>query len=516
MPRLPVLALLLALLALALGVGPGAADDAPPPEKPPEGKDAKPPEPDDGADDKVPFHEEINRALALGVNWLKAKPRTFPLGEGTAAHWGLVKGERIYGGGDGPQYRHPAGPTALALYTLLKCGVDPKDPVIVEGFHWLKVLHPITEENDGTDGSGHSWTHTQAAGSYELSVMILALTAKYDHYKRNKNSAEGTKSGKLRINDKDDLDWLKEMVEGLVARRGMPNAEAAPADRQGWRYNCPLLNLTRSAGRSTHTWKRETKEPPHANQDMSSTQMAALALYSAHRFGVKVPADVWEEVLAFTLAHQEKEGPERERHDPGYTKDRYAPPKDHARGFCYIPGSPDGSEGKATGSMTGCGLATLLIAKEVLNQTEKGRKEFLEKKLDKTVDTAVYDGIAWLDLHWSPFTNPQSQYGYPIYYLYCVERAMDIFGKNLVGKHLWYTEGARKILDNAKKAKVVERLKKGTRDVDGMYWETGNTHEPKDVLDTCFALLFLKRATKDLVPPSAPVTGGEGGPSDNR
>lgn len=517
--------LALALLGLSLG-GPAAAEDAPGAKPAPPGAGEKPgapaPEdadPDDGADDKVPFVEEVNRAIEQGVAWLKAKPRLFPLEEATAAHWGLIKGEKIYGGGDGPQYRHPAGPSALALYTLLKCGVDPKDPVITEGFHWLRVEHAIVELNDGLEQPEWRWRHAQAGSAYEISVMILALCAKYDHYKRNKNSADGVKRGKLKMGDKADLEWLHELVQGLVERRGMPAEEPEAKARLGWRYNAPFLKWERtvSFGRGTRNEKfeRQVQMPPHANQDISSTQLAALALYTAQRFGAKIEPQVWWDIIELVLSHQEEDGPERQRHDPGYQKGGYAPPKDKARGFMYIKGSPDGSEGKATGSMTACGLGTLLICKEVLCETDKGRKLFLEKKLDSTIERATWDALAWLDLHWSAFNNPHSQYGYPIYYLYSLERAMDILGKNLVGSHLWYTEGARAILDVTKKAEVQERLKKGTRNVPGMYWETGATHEPKDVLDTCFALLFLKRATKGLVP-SGPVTGGDDAPADNR
>jgi hypothetical protein len=517
MHRLLFALLLVILTAGFVGPGLGFAEE-PPAGKPdpgdkPGGDPATPPDPDQ-ADDKVPFVEEVNRAIELGVNWLKAKPKYFTVGEAQAAHWGLVKGAKLYDPNQtGPQYRHPAGPTALALYTLLKCGVDPKDPVIVEGFHWLKVMHAPTEEWDGqTIQSGFEWTHTQACGSYELSVMILALTAKYDRYKRGKNTAEGIKAGKLKITDKDDLEWLHAMVQGLVERRGSGTPAALPEEKRGWRYNQPELHMT--SGRST--LNRPAGTPPMGhNQDMSSTQLATLALYNAHRFGVKVERDVWNDILAFTLDHQETEGPERKRNDPGYASGGYAPPVDHARGFMYIKGSTDGSEGRATGSMTACGIGNLLISKEVLCESDKGRKDFLDRKLDKTVETAINDGLAWLDMNWSSFTNPRSLYGYPIYYLYCVERAMDLLGKNLIGTNLWYTEGARKILDNAKKAKVEERLKKGTRPVDGMYWETGQTHEPHDVLDTCFALLFLKRATKDLMP-RGQVTGGDAPPPDNR
>ena len=48
------------------------------------------------------------------------------------------------------------------------------------------------------------------------------------------------------------------------------------------------------------------------------------------------------------------------------------------------------------------------------------------------------------------------------------------------------------------------------------FWKTGSTHDPEDTLDTCFSLLFLKRATRGGIPfPS--ITGGwEEDPADNR
>jgi hypothetical protein len=128
----------------------------------------------------------------------------------------------------------------------------------------------------------------------------------------------------------------------------------------------------------------------------------------------------------------------------------------------------------------------------------------------KQVDTAIWDGLAWMDRNWSPFTNPRSRYGYHIYYLYCVERAMDIMGHRLLGKRLWYPLGAKEILKRQRHAKVqVPKEKgKGTEERPGVFWNTNATHDPKDVLDTCFALLYLKRATQGLAPPPAVVTKG--------
>jgi hypothetical protein len=517
------LALLAAVLA-AVGLGPVAdwtgtgpssacadeeGDDGKGEEK---GKDDGTEPGDDLGDKHVSFAEEVNKAIEEGVNWLWAKPKFFSERKNTFAHWGLVKGSRIYGGGDGPQYRHPAGPTALALYTLLKCGVDPKDHVIEKGFNWLREVHRITPEWDGVDGQGFSWRHTECASSYELSVMILALTAKYDAAKKT----SATRKKKLRIRDKDDREWLFEMVDALIHRRGQPEESPTEDGKLGWRYNMPIVK--KSGG--NRNWTRgKHRSPPHANQDMSSTQLGALALASAQRFGVRVPAAVWQDIIKFTLDHQEKEGPEHKRHVPGYIPDRYGKKEfiDHARGFAYIKGSPDGSEGIATGSITGCGISNLLLAREMLAKDKKARKKFMESGELKIVDTAILDGLAWLDRNWSSFTNTRSKYGYHIYYLYCVERTMDLLGKRLIGKRLWYPEGAREILKRQKRLKVqIPNKRKGARSADGVYWETGSTHEPKDVLDTCFALLYLKRATKGLTPGGPVVTGGPGAPGDTR
>ena len=553
-PRWLLALLFLALLAMPLALAPApfdgltvahAEDDEPV-------DDGSPEDEDDLGEANVPFTERVNRAIELGTKWLRAKPQLFDIPDSDGlkgAHWGLVKGERIYGGGEGPQYRHPAGPTALALYTLLKCGAEPKDPIIERGFNWLRSFHRITAEWDGNDAQGKTrhWTHTIAGGSYELSAMILALTAKYDPRKKTSRTRSARSKGRLKIKNKDDRIWLQQLVTALVARRGQPLEEPfkldksmvkrianpekeedppAPdeddlpprAERLGWRYNVPSLNMVhmRKSGNSTSTdsMGRRNNPPPHANQDLSSTQLAALALFAAQQFKMKIPPEVWIDIAEFTLSCQEEDGPEHKRHDPVLTGDGYAVPTDKARGFMYIKGSPDGSEGVATGSMTACGIANLLMAKEASAMTKKGRKLWTTSNMDAKVHRAIWDGIAWLDRNWSPFTNTNSRYGYPIYYLYAVERAQDLRGKELVGKHLWYRDGALELLKRIKKAKVKDPIDPRAPEQAAAFWMTNSTHEPKDVLDTCFALLFLKRATKDMVP--APITPPDGGPVDNR
>ena len=505
-----LLGLCLAALPILLpgaDLAPAHAEDGPPGEED---------DPDLG-DKKLPFAEQVNQAIEHGVNWLLAKPELFDIPEARddekGAFWGRIKGKRLYGGGKGPGYPHPAGTTALALYTLLKCGVSPKHQIIKKGFNWLRVEHRITKKWDDQE-SRYRWDWTEAAGSYELSAMILALTARWDPYKKTAKSKSVRRKGRLRMKNAEDREWLQRMVDGLVARRGIPKQkETARKDMRGWRYNIPPVTRQSSVkrGNSTKTdrWQRANVVlPPHSNQDLSSTQLAALALYSAHRFGVNVDPQVWFDIAELTLHHQEDDGPDHERHVPGYKEGGYAVPKDKARGFRYIPGSPSHSEGKATGSMTACGVANLLMAKEFLANHKKARKDFLDSELPRRINRGILDGMAWLDRNWSSFKNRGSSYGYHIYYLYGLERCMDMQGKKLVGKHLWYETCAKELLaiQNRVAAVDVPKSRRGTEKKPGVFWMTDATHDPKDVLDTCFALLFLKRATWGLVPPTV-VTG---------
>lgn len=496
--------LLLFAGALTLGLASGQQVGAEEPPKPGAAEEEELDDPDLG-DKNLPFSKQINRALDEGVNWLLGKPEIFDMGNDVeAAWWGLTRGTKIYGGGSGPTYKNPAGPTALALYTLLKCEVDPDHPIIERGFNWLRERHRITQKYDDNAIQGE-WRHTEAAGSYELSVMILALTAKYDQYKKSAKSRSAKRRGKLKIRDTDDRKWLMELVERLIARRGQPGPGEKDKEMLGWRYNVPVLQIR--VGRTTHT--RNVRVPPHSNQDLSSTQLATLALYSASRFGVKIDPQVWVDIIEYSLHNQEEDGPEHERYQP---RSRYAAPKDKARGFMYIKGSPDHTEGQATGSMTACGLANILIAKDALENDKKGKKILSKSDIIKRVDRATLDAIAWLDRNWSDFNNPVKN-GYHVYYLYSLERAMDILGRNLCGRHVWYPAGAKQLLkrqnrgeyDSYKHTKKRKKLEKEKKP--GTFWDTDSTHEPHDVLDTCFALLFLKRATHGLVP--TPVITGK-------
>jgi hypothetical protein len=113
--------------------------------------------------------------------------------------------------------------------------------------------------------------------------------------------------------------------------------------------------------------------------------------------------------------------------------------------------------------------------------------------LDWTRNKLVRGGMNWVTNHFTVGENPGiTQFGwnrkcFQYYYLYALERLGVLYGTEYFGRHRWYTEGAKLLLEEQKP--------------DG-FWNTGtwdgDTAGPKPVWDTCFALLFLKRATRPL------------------
>jgi hypothetical protein len=399
---------------------------------------------------------QVGKAIDKGVAWLMKK-------QGRDGSWGEISGGTFYGGGqdDGQRrgYGHPAGPTALALYTLLKCKTPVKHDTIKNGFKFIKDNR-----------------HKEPRGAYETAMLLLAVTATADPYKTS------AASGKIEADDRIQLKgeyrgWAQKLVDHLADHRF--------GGAKGWRYH---INDTPAAG---------------GPEDLSSTQLAALALFAANRGKIRPKnKDVWEDILAFSLAQQSADGPESEITDP---EDRSKKYKARSRGFSYIKGDSEAQHNTPSGSMTACALANIEMARYVL-RSGKGGREAWDKRPDAAqVQEALYDGLAWLNTNWSPFVNPHpgmphNQGSYHVYYLYSVERAMDLFGLRLIDSHNWYSEMGQELIN---------------RQYEDGHWDADASLEPQDVLDTCFALLFLKRATGGSIAfPS--FTNGGGQAADNR
>jgi hypothetical protein len=160
-----------------------------------------------------------------------------------------------------------------------------------------------------------------------------------------------------------------------------------------------------------------------------------------------------------------------------------------------------------TGSMTTAGLAGLAIVKERL--TEAGK---LPPDAARRIDAAMLDGLVWLSEAFTVEDNPVLPSGgapWHYYYLYGLERVGALTGLVHVGKNDWYRKGAEHLLRAQEK-------EGGWKEAQGA-GRMNDEHESA-VCQTCFALLFLRRAT---TPPAVPVTpqaltGGDAPPSDNR
>ncbi|MBI4879663.1 MAG: terpene cyclase/mutase family protein [Planctomycetes bacterium] len=186
---------------------------------------------------------------------------------------------------------------------------------------------------------------------------------------------------------------------------------------------------------------------PDGARDMSNTQYAALALRMAAKAGFKVPQPVWNRLADFALLHKE------EKRNP------YA-----AAGFSYHPGSGPSL------SMTAAGVGILAIIDEQHHKKRGDVKEGIEQ------------GLRWIDEHWDVRNNVKPNEGhqnrYLQYWLYGLERVGGLLGRSRIGEHDWYREGARFLVD--------------TQNGDGS-WSAPGWGEGQP--NTCFALLFLSRAT---------------------
>ncbi len=130
-----------------------------------------------------------------------------------------------------------------------------------------------------------------------------------------------------------------------------------------------------------------------------------------------------------------------------------------------------GKAGTSWGSMTAGGVGAVVIYNWMLRKPWQG-------------DRPVKKGMEWLSVNWDVTKNPKRQAAkgdekHHTYYLYGLERVGMLYGSDMIGAHDWFDEGAKFLLQN--------------QQADGS-WQFQNGR----FVDTCFAVLFLRRATKVL------------------
>ncbi|HUR38762.1 MAG TPA: hypothetical protein VM222_04690 [Planctomycetota bacterium] len=238
------------------------------------------------------------------------------------------------------------------------------------------------------------------------------------------------------------------------------------------------------------------KDRDGEGHDNSNTQYAALGMRACYDSGIIIEDKVIDTAMKWLRDCQKKtQGPEEDLIEGGVN----GPDKPGAKGgvasgpggatvggpsmvqkrampqgWCYS----DHAEHEAYGSMTAGAIGSLAIWDYIKDNDDGGKKRSWKNDKD------VHEGLQWLAKNFSVTYNPgpyehgkmekdsKAQY---LYYMYALERAGMIYGTEMMGTHKWYPEGAKVLIE--------------TQGANGAWGST---------VDTCFAILFLKRATRAL------------------
>jgi hypothetical protein len=409
----------------------------------------------------------IPEVVARGRDWLLGRQRFG--GSFVAAEGGRIS-----------ETAHHAGRTALVVLTLAHCGLRADDPRVVRALRYLRERSAETRHGRPmVDGP-----------TYSTALTLMALHELY--------AAPGAGRDPTPDNPLGLPGWARRLV-------GDDTAWLLASRAKTGLFGYPIL--LRGGGRGHEASDEE---------DMSNTQFALLGLWAATRCGERVEPDLLASIARHLLDAQAADGPPTRRApDPGSVPASWEAPLDHARGFTYGPTMR--GPVRVTGSMTAGGLSSLLVVKAML-----GEAGALDPALAADLDRGIWDALAWLAGHFDADANPlglldpdlppsaRGPLGERLrrtwtppwfgYWLYAIERACVIAGKRRLGTRDWYLEGARALV--------------GTQEEDGAWrlW-TRRGAEPyvasQEIVDTCFALLFLQRATlrprSDLLDPQAGV-----------
>lgn len=414
---------------------------------------------------------KIDQAIERGVTWLKDRQIKKGSDKGS---WGGGKNP-LYGGGTGPSYEPKIGITAFSLYALLACEVPPDDPVIKGGFAYVQ----------NETAKGNPQTYERAAILMALEALADAKYKKAHPKKKGKGKRRRKKRGPmLKHLSKPEQGLAQAQVQWLSSAQtsyDVPDEEAEYATKTkqgGWRYAGPDVQIGKRIFRGHGN-------PGGVNEDISATQFALLGLKAAVRLGLKVDKEVFLKALRYNLQAQQKDGPvvrfgsgKKSGVKDSGDESTQAIRKTRARGWAYHKAPPKKKEAQITGSMTTAGTCSLIICKSEVMGTK-----LLRKELSSKLDQGIFDGIAWIIKNYTVDNNPNGFRGH-YYYLYGLERVGMLGGFTWLGDHNWYFDGAKVLLR--------QQLKDG-------HWYTGSEIKPCDVIETDYALLFLKKATKPVM-----------------
>jgi hypothetical protein len=204
-----------------------------------------------------------------------------------------------------------------------------------------------------------------------------------------------------------------------------------------------------------HVAVKKMKEGPDSG-DNSNSQYAALGLRACFDAGVTLPEGV---VLLAVKWWRESQFRDK-KEDKKVATTLSLSGKIEGWNYKDEASQPDQPPYHA---MTAGGVGALVIYDYMLDRKWKD-------------DSFVKAGVNWLTVHYLMYIGNT-------YYLYALERSAILFGTEKIGDHFWYAEGAAALI-NAQSA-------------DGSWGK--DTDWFNTTWDTCFSVLFLRRATRPLV-----------------
>ncbi len=471
---------------------------------------------DDDADKKredifgKPFAEQVEDAVDAGCDWLK-KQQGIEKGEDPAIFGKFPPNPPLYGKGEPHKYR--VARTAFPIQALCKSGVFHDEPEIEKAMNWLRKHYVEQGAVDYMQGFENSKT-------YEDATVLNAIEAYYISAWEAK--ARGLSNPASRFQkDKDGKRVpIKRWGTEEKGAKKKKKARDFRLDRKDMKMcEIAIKGLEKRFRKGDGGWRYDPKGMGESDPqvDVSATQYAILGLKAATRLGVRYDKKMLLEAYRYLKAQQDKDGPEvkarwkksKEDEEDGDSRkkpDRRTssgePPAEpetlKARGWGYSRESKHGTpeqqarDRSTYGSMTAAAVNALILIRDELVDDPAHQKNWAG--LESECNTMIGDGLAWLIHNWDMTSNPRAGMYRFYYYLYTVERMGMLGGIDEIGGHDWYREGAEVMLKQQE---------------DNGMWDPQNEVDPSDIYNTCYALLFLKRATEGTDRPIPVITGGD-------
>ncbi len=391
---------------------------------------------------------------------------------------GVKELKSIQEGDGGWPHTQKAGATALAALTLLECGVPIDDPAITKA---AKVIREAAPTLTYTYTMALSILFLDRLGEAVDQSLIESLTARL-MAGQNRNGGWGYACPEPLGEESRRLSTLlKDRNDLVAANKTPPKAEGGRHDHRDLPKDVQEMLLQYGKVRATRI---SAPGGEIDSGDNSNTQFAVLALFASRKHGLPVDASL------------------------GEAEDRFRRTQVPGGAWGYVPMKAVMADCYATPSMTCAGLLALGYAYAAGNESAlrtdlKGKdpskpgtgapaqrdpeKDPIIKGALTLLGKLLAKPLAELDANqpivaapgYVPVANVDGKHSYArhYYFLWSLERVCVAYDLDTLGDKDWHDWGAEWLLKN--------------QAADGG-WHNGEFD--KGGCDTCFALLFLRRA----------------------